>query len=193
MLANKIFGIGMPKTGTSSLHEALTILGFRSLHFAHDLTTIAELEGGIYKLSILNHYDAIMDTPIPAIFAQLDSAWPGSKFILTVRDMESWLSSCQDAFFNAPSEAPSPNNFRYFYRSLLYGCIAYNPERFAWVYKSHMKLVMDHFSSPDKRKQLLVLDIAGGEGWEKLCPFLGVPITNQIFPHANAKSASLNK
>jgi Sulfotransferase domain len=28
----KVFGIGLNKSGTSSLHEALTLLGYNSLH-----------------------------------------------------------------------------------------------------------------------------------------------------------------
>ena len=34
---------------------------------------------------------------------------------------------------------------------------------------------------PDR---LLVMDIPAGDGWEKLCPFLGVPIPDAPFPHA---------
>jgi hypothetical protein len=34
-------------------------------------------------------------------------------------------------------------------------------------------------------ERLLVMDIAAGEGWEKLCPFLGVPIPPEPFPVAN--------
>ena len=33
--------------------------------------------------------------------------------------------------------------------------------------------------------RLLVLDIVGGDGWEVLCPFLGLPIPHQPFPHSN--------
>ena len=33
--------------------------------------------------------------------------------------------------------------------------------------------------------RLLVIDIVGGDGWEQLCPFLGVPIPEEPFPHSN--------
>ena len=33
---------------------------------------------------------------------------------------------------------------------------------------------------------LLVLDVVGGEGWEKLCPFLGLEPPAEAFPHFNA-------
>ena len=42
----KIFGIGMPKTGTSSLHKALEMIGFKSIHFASDEKTVEEIQCG---------------------------------------------------------------------------------------------------------------------------------------------------
>ena len=104
----KIFGIGMPKTGTTSLHRALVELGFEALDFPHDPATVAELRAGNYRLSILEQVDALTDTPIPAVFAQLDREYPGSKFILTVRDMDSWLESCRHSWFNQPDAVPDP-------------------------------------------------------------------------------------
>ena len=71
---NKIFGIGMPKTGTSSLTAALRELGFRTAHFPRDPATVAELRAGNYRLSILSEIDSLTDVPIPAIYAQLDTA-----------------------------------------------------------------------------------------------------------------------
>jgi len=33
--------------------------------------------------------------------------------------------------------------------------------------------------------KLLILDVCGGEGYEKLCPFLGVPVASDPFPMKN--------
>ncbi|MGA7875627.1 MAG: sulfotransferase family protein [Desulfoferrobacter sp.] len=185
----KIFGIGMPKTGTSSLHKALEILGFKSIHFASDEKTVQEIQHGQYRLSVLNEYDAISDIPTPAIFAQLDSCWPDSKFILTIRDLKTWLDSCRNAPFNSLSDLPEAGHFRHFYRTLLYGVVIYNEERFAWVYNTHLKIVKEHFSG-SKESQLLILNICDGEGWDKLCPFLGVPKPDRPFPHANPRQTA---
>lgn len=185
-MGTKVFGIGLPKTATSSLHTALNILGFDSIHFPHDNKTIQEIESGNYKLSLLEKYDAVCDVPIPAIFAQLDQCWPGSKFILTTRDINKWLDSCEHAPFNAGNALPKPNNYRYLYRAMLYGTIAYNRERFEWVYHTHTKQVMEYFSG-NKNKQLLVMDVTKGEGWEKLCEFLDVEVPNTEFPHSNPR------
>ena len=41
---------------------------------------------------------------------------------------------------------------------------------------------MDYFR--DYPENFLVLDIAKGDGWDKLCPFLGVDVPDLKFPHA---------
>ena len=184
----RIFGIGLPKTATSSLHTALTRLGFASCHFPHDPTTVSELRDGRYALSILETFDAVCDVPIPAIFPQLDEAWPGSKFILTVRSFETWMHSCRDAPFNTPDAVPQPGSPRDFYRTLLYGCTRFNEQRFAWVYHNHQRVVDAHFTG-EKRHQLLVLPVCDGAGWSELCSFLGVDVPDEPFPHRNPKSS----
>ena len=183
---NKIFGIGMPKTGTTSLHHALELLGYRSIHFPRDELTVSELEAGNYRLTLLNEYDALSDVPIPAIFAQLDHFWPDSKFVLTVRNLDSWLDSCANAPFNAPESIPKKDHFRYFYRSLLYGCISFNRERFAWVYQNHIRTVTEYFAE-EKTSQLLIMDLAAGDGWDELCRFLNVEKPQCEFPHSNPR------
>jgi 3'(2'), 5'-bisphosphate nucleotidase len=42
---------------------------------------------------------------------------------------------------------------------------------------------MDYFK--DRPQDLLVIDVTAGEGWEKLCPFLGKPTPDIPFPKAN--------
>ena len=37
----------------------------------------------------------------------------------------------------------------------------------------------------ERPQDLLVLDFAKGDGWEKLCRFLGADIPESEFPHAN--------
>jgi Sulfotransferase domain/UDP-glucoronosyl and UDP-glucosyl transferase len=86
----KVFGIGLSRTGTSSLTQALNILGYKAIHFPHDNVTRAELYrffasgSGRLSLSLLQEADAITDTPACCVYKALDQGYPGSKFILTV-------------------------------------------------------------------------------------------------------------
>ena len=88
-----IIGVGFQKTGTSSLREALKVLDYR----VKDTTTRALIP--ILKkdypsiLRMLNSYDAVEDTPWYMIYKELDKLIPNSKFILTIRDEESWFLS----------------------------------------------------------------------------------------------------
>lgn len=182
---SKIFGIGLPKSGTTSLHRALQALGYRCLDWPHDRQTVRELRSGNYNLSVLRNYDAFTDNPFPPIFPQLDQVCPGSKFILTVREKESWMASCRAAPFN--EKPPIPGSARDFYRVLLYGTAAFSEERFSWVYDNHHKMVEDYFSG-GREDDLLVMDFARGQGWDELCGFLGVQAPSQPFPHANPRS-----
>jgi hypothetical protein len=53
-------------------------------------------------------------------------------------------------------------------------------ERFREAYFRHVDQVTRYFKGRDG--DLLVLDISEGEGWEKLCPFLGKPNPGVAFP-----------
>lgn len=44
---------------------------------------------------------------------------------------------------------------------------------------------MDHFK--DRPDDLLVVDFTQGAGWNELCEFLGHPVPDAPFPHANDK------
>jgi hypothetical protein len=183
----KVFGLGLSKTGTSSLTEALNLVGIRSVHYPFDERTLEELKAGCYRLSILEEYQGIMDLPVAPFYAQLDRVYPGSKFILTVRERASWLRSCE-LHWRLMSEwlenFPQFKRFQEFIGACVYGTHGFNRERFSYVYETHERNVREYFK--DRAGDLLLMDICGGEGWEKLCPFLGVePPRDTPFPHAN--------
>lgn len=184
-MIHKIFGIGLSKTGTSSLSEALNRLGIKSIHYPNDEITQGELKRGNFDLSILKKYQAITDTPVVPYYPQFDKLFPGSKFILTTRDMDSWLVSVQKHWQTAPTfeNEPIKREFQEFIRAAVYGTIEFNKERFQYVYELHYKNVLDYFKY--RQNDLLVIDICNGEGYEKLCPFLGLPVLDEPFPHAN--------
>jgi len=93
MNMNKVFGIGLSHTGTRSLNQALNILGIKAVHWPLDGHTYHELSNNIYRLSILKKYQGITDITTAPFYPQLDKTYPGSKFILTVRDKGTWLKS----------------------------------------------------------------------------------------------------
>lgn len=80
----KVFAIGFNKSGTTSLDFLFSSLALPSYHGLK----WRECD----DLKLLRTYDCFSDD-IPKDLAKLDSLFPGSKFILQVRDLESWVYS----------------------------------------------------------------------------------------------------
>ena len=189
-LSQKLFGIGLSRTGTKSLTRALNALGYVMVHYPTDPITYQELSGGNYDLTLLKHIDGIADITVSPFYPQLDQLYPNSKFILTVRDQESWLRSLErhwegkPIYDNIPDQADVLRMKR-FLRAAVYGTFRFSPERLAYVQTLHDQLVLNYFK--DRPDKLLVMDIAAGDGWEKLCAFLGKPIPDAPFPNVQTK------
>jgi hypothetical protein len=185
---NKVFGIGLSKTGTTSLGLALKRLGIKTIDYPHDPTTLRELEQGNFRLSVLEQYQAVTDTPVAIYYAQLDKLFPGSRFILTVREKDSWLRSVEEhwKFSEEWAQRHLPfRRFTYFIHAAVYGTYAFERERFSFVYDQHVHNVIEYFR--DRPEDLLVLDVCRGDGYGKLCRFLGFPVVDEPFPRANTK------
>ena len=196
MTKSKVFGIGLSRTGTSSLADALQRLGLRSIHFPADPITQAELiafyahRATAGRLTIVDQCDAVTDTPIVPIYKELSELYPDSRFILTVREQDEWLPACEE--FWSRSMGPlycqySGTAFAKYVRIVnkeVYGSSDFDRELFKAVYESHVKGVMSWFAHSPER--LLILDICSGQGWKELCTFLGCPVPALAFPHTNA-------
>ena len=176
----KIFGIGLSKTGTSSLARALEILGYRTKDY---LGVEKYVRGDLNSIdrNIITENDAFTDTPIPSFYKELDRQYPNSKFILTVRETNGWLKSCKKQFTQKLEDKQNEAHKKLFMD--LYGCSVFDEKLFQKGYNSFVNSVLEHFK--DRPDDLLVLDIIGGDGWEKLCPFLDKPIPDVAFPKAN--------
>ncbi|WP_420430976.1 sulfotransferase family protein [Hyphobacterium sp.] len=183
-----VFGLGLSRTGTRSLTAGLQMLGWDTSHYPIDEDTYTELAYGQYDLTLLKYHDGLTDITTVPYYQQLDKQYPGSKFILTVRDEAGWLRSCQNHWFNRPAfkHTDDPDEethllMRQLLRAAVYGCYNYQPERFKWVYERHVREVKDYFK--DRPGDLLILNVCNGEGFEKLAPFMGVPVPVEPFPH----------
>ncbi|MEQ8789847.1 MAG: sulfotransferase [Pirellulaceae bacterium] len=198
----KVFGIGLCRTGTKSLTRALNHLGVRTVHYPHDRRTYQELREGKFRLSVMEQYQGATDLPVVYCYAELDKAFPGSKFILTVREMSSWLRSTEqhwrrkrERFDNdTPTNKPHEREVAQFLAASVFGCHQFHSVRFSHVYQQHLRNVQHYFRNrPD---DLLLLDICAGEAWERLCPFLGCVPPRADFPHVGRstnKTSPMNK
>lgn len=172
----KVIGIGFHKTATTSLKLALESLGYRVTGpNGTDNPRIAEVARDM-AFKLLQEYDAAQDNPWPLLFRDVDSWYPGSKFVLTVRATDRWIRSTVGYF----GDESTPM------REWIYGAGCPKGNEYAYIerYETHNQEVLNYFK--DRPADLLVMDITKGDGWEALCPFLGVPVRSEPFPRANA-------
>jgi len=106
----KVFGLGLSRTGTRSLTAALHLLGWDTVHYPVDRAALDAMVRGDVGFPHLERYDGMTDITVSPYFEDLDHAYPGSKFVLTVRDEESWLKSCKNHWADRPAyqETPRP-------------------------------------------------------------------------------------
>jgi hypothetical protein len=195
--SRKIFGIGLSRTGTTSLTEALRTLGYKACHFPLDdfsrrqITDFLRDPSEFLRLSVLSQLDALTDTPICCTYQALDRAYPGSRFVLTTRDKASWVASCKAYWpdkLKPILERASLDISAYVHliNRTVYGAEAFDSELFSQAYDSYLASVQHYFR--DRPEDLLVLDICRGDGWSKLCEFLQVAEPDAAFPHENGRN-----
>lgn len=159
----RLFGVGLSKTGNTSLVAALRLLGYDVVQ--------------ANRRSQLHQHLAAVDSIAASLFRELDSAYPEAKFILTIRDYPGWLRSATVHYSRHPTQ---PIRDVMEARSNI-GTV--DVESLPLAYFSHNRNVVNHFA--DRPHKLLLLDICSGEGWPELCHFLGLPEPEVSFPHRN--------
>jgi hypothetical protein len=168
------WGIGLGRTGTQSLANAFQILGYRNVKHNPDFEELSTIQAG-------------SDNGVTVFYKYLDYRYPGSKFVLTVRDLESWLTSCEWVLSHVPVDIMTGRvrEVTIMRRMLLYEMVAFDRDKAIAAYHRHHADVRRYFA--DRPEDLLEMRISEGDGWEVLCPFLGVAIPGTEFPHANRR------
>jgi hypothetical protein len=182
----RLFGTGLSRTGTRSLHVALRRLGLSSVHYPYDALTERELFEGEPSLSILERHQAMVDLPAAGFFRELDRRYPDSRFIHTVRDRNQWLEAVERHYRSLVDNWSSlSRRFREFSERItqhVYGAFPFDRAVFAEAYDRHEGSVASHFVG--RPADLLVLDVADASASAELAAFLGrQPASNGDFPH----------
>lgn len=173
-----VFNIGFNRAGTTSLVEALNYLQIPSLHHKYQGIRLFDLIQQNMRLGqrlfygMDQGYQGFSDFAGQHFFALLDKQYPGSKFILTIRSLETWLESRERKVLRNRANP----DYRYHFLKI---------DREAWTkeYMACLQDVRDHFKG--RNEDLLIIDIPSGDGWEKLCPFLNKSVPGLPFPRKN--------
>ncbi|MCB1323082.1 MAG: hypothetical protein KDK34_22690 [Leptospiraceae bacterium] len=169
-LHHRAWDIGLPRTGTTSFCDAVTMLGYRKVK--HNP-----------RYEHLNDLEAASDAGCAIYYKYLDFKYPDSKFILAMRDLDSWLDSAEFIYTKYPATHKDIAILR---RMYLYESVTFDRRKFRDAYERYHEDVFRYFRK--RPADLLVLRLIDGEGWEKLCPFLNLPVPTEPFPHKNKRT-----
>ncbi len=159
----------MSRTGTTSLTEALAILGFSAKHYPSPTD--------------FDTYEALTDAPVAGYFEELDVRYPNSKFILTTRELEAWVPSVQMIMSRVPSKKAA------IIRKALYGCSTNVGADWPAIAQRHHQRVRSYFQD---RSDLLILPLEEKDKWPLLCEFLGKEIPAVAYPWKNRRDRSIS-
>ena len=177
-MPTKVFCIGGPKTGTTSLAHALRLVGFRHKTWDRELW-LRYKQGDLAEVfRVADVFDSFDDGPWnnDDLYVELDNRFPGSKFILTDREPVSWIRS-HESHFTARQLQLKP--YRLWRRRYSEAEKREKIQRF----QERNERIRRYFEG--RPGVLLEMNVCAGEGWEKLCPFLGVISPTSPFPAKN--------
>ncbi|EJU05220.1 hypothetical protein DACRYDRAFT_103717 [Dacryopinax primogenitus] len=175
----RVIGAGLGRTGTTSLKQALEMLGFGPCHHMSVIpgkpamvqTLVDAYHGNSVDFkTLLAGYVSILDNPGCDFVPQLMSAFPEAKIILTVRDSpEVWWRSVQDTVLKSmiPTTrylalffSPSLFNFMRVPREVRLGWLKTYGELGPVIYVKHNAKMLEIIP----KEKLLVYNVK--EGWE---------------------------
>lgn len=180
----KVVCVGLPRTGTQSMADALTVLGYTVAHEALpdleiDLTTPVVLD----ELTSHRDCDVLMDATLWDLVIEANA---NAKVVLTYRDRGEWWKSihghvdrlharCTVKQTREDLEAAGHIH------AALFGSRWPQEGLYLHRYDLHRKTVEMFCDKIDR--PLLIHEAA--DGWEPLCKFLDKPIPNEPYPRRN--------
>jgi hypothetical protein len=154
----RVLCVGYVKTGTTSFGLAMRQLGFS--HCGYDKDLDHQLHDGNLEICLrwASYFNALDDLPwsSPRFIAAFRDRYPGTYYVQLIRDEPQWLTS----YFN------------------FFGPVCSSEEALQRL-RSHQRQVKKILKD---EPYVLQMNICAGEGYEKLCPFLGLPILDKEFP-----------
>lgn len=169
-MKSKIFGIGLSRTGTTSLNNFLRELGYNVIHYPYEQDLWAFNNDGGTDITVTNNYK------------ELDRRFPNSKFIHTTRNKEEWLDSIVP--YLERKRSWNMGSWAIDNKTKLYGTPFPDRDQASKAWDKHGYDVYKYFEN--RPKDYIKIDIVGGDSPKELLKFLGKP-ENLVksFPHDN--------
>jgi hypothetical protein len=179
----KVFGIGLPKTGTTSLGYCFRRFGFKHRTFDMDLAVQVKRNQLEPVLQEAAKFETFEDWPWFAIYRELDQRFPDSKFILTVRkDTATYIASLKAHHERQGIRKEGFVKPHWWDEVQGMEPAAWDYEKSAQRYERHNREVLEYFADRVNR-DLLVVCWELGDGWAELSRFLNKRQPDEPFPH----------
>ncbi|WP_343081292.1 sulfotransferase family protein [Ostreiculturibacter nitratireducens] len=184
----KVIGTGFGRTGTDSMREALTILGFGPCHHMFEVSANPVMKarwrafmdsGEPDWRALFEGYNSCVDWPSAHYWRELIELCPDARVVLTWRSPESWWTSFEATLLKHYREAEDRAAVGIRIMEKVFGDRADDRDHAIAVYEKNVAAVLE--TVPKDR--LLVHKL--GDGWGPLCAHLGVPAPDQPYPSKN--------
>lgn len=190
----RVFYVGLPRTGTSSLRAALMRLGYVPMDDPFNEARLRRFYSGNFNLDREVGCSAFGGEPIAPFYQDLAQCYPDAQFILTVRKPDDWIASVRRYFSSWKAKTPLYDQLidtlhcsGRFESPVMELCLAiatggfdFSDEKLLMTLVTHTMFVIAEV------RDLLAMDICAGSGWEPLCEYLGRSVPDEPFPHCNA-------
>ena len=200
----RVIGAGFGRTGTDSLRHALNILGCGPCHHMHEIMEserLADLwqektDGADVPWStIFEGFGSTVDWPTTHYWRELVETYPDALVVMTYREPESWWASFSKTILPAIHNTRDGSDGK----AMAWRVVGewaldgrpHDKDHVIDIYTRHIEEVRR--SVPSGR----YLEMSLGEGWERLCEALGLPVPAEPYPSGNTTrdfrvQASLN-
>ncbi|MBR9728703.1 sulfotransferase [Shewanella intestini] len=174
----KIFVIGLPRTGTTSVSVALLEQGFSVAHQA-------------FTQQSFHLADVVSDAPCFSDYQQLDLLFPNTKFIYLTRPLEKWVISMQMLLAKMlPQLAPHSGKFHPILKRSFENCFQVstveNPlckQHLTNCFLRHQQQVQAYFAN---RTDFLQVNLHEPNSLTEILDFLGCSQQQSLnMPHLN--------
>ncbi|KAL9540756.1 hypothetical protein MBANPS3_009502 [Mucor bainieri] len=198
----EVIGAAFGRTGTDGLRAALNMLGYKTYHMRQfwedpELNPDEFYEAYMHRDQadwdkLYANYNAALDWPTCNFYKDLVAKYPDAKVLLTVRSADSWYKSAKNTVHRASTTGlrpPEGSRMAAFGRMIatvpMDGLLA-DKEAFADEEKVK-QIYLDHIEDVKKTvpaDRLLIMEL--GEGWTRLCEFLGKEVPTEPYPSINS-------
>lgn len=173
---NKLFIIGLPRTGTTSVSVALLDYGFKVAHTA-------------YTKRAFELADVISDAPCFCDYPHLDKLFPNSRFVYLNRSLETWVPSIHRLLTKMLPQLEPKSGYLHpvLKRSIeqIFACSSnsLSDVHLRDAYLKHQNNVFNYFAN---RTDFLSIDVSADSSLIELLNFLHLPAKEPAtFPTLN--------